>query len=218
MGNPIQYHNTDNPSQIQGWVSHNKGGVHKTAFTVMVHPPGAYPGEGVNENVSPVTSFCKGTLAAFSKVRLSYQFVIFNFVMVCYILVNFCANITAPRFTKILVKEIQASRTSFAGGNNRFSLQTQRLASPLLPVWEVLNPPLLIILLKAHRCMTSVTLADPLGAQGMRTPFSGPNSFIFMQFSEKNLQNRLAHILWELAPPPSGKSWIRHCVNSSRVN
>ena len=138
--------------------------------------------------------------------------------MVCYILVNICANITASRFTKILVREIQASMTSFAGGNNRFSLQTQRLAPPLLPVWEVLNPPLLIILLKAHRCMTSVTLADPLGAQGMRAPFSGPNSFIFMQFSEKNLQNRLAHPLWELAPPPSGKSWIRHCVNSSRVN
>ena len=30
----------------------------------------------------------------------------------------------------------------------------------------------------------------------------GPNSFIFMQFSAKNLQNnRLAHPLWELAPP-----------------
>ena len=40
MGNPIQYRNTDNPSQIQGWVSHNKGGFHKTAFIVMVCPPG----------------------------------------------------------------------------------------------------------------------------------------------------------------------------------
>ena len=26
MGNPIQYRNTDNPSQIKGWVSHNKEG------------------------------------------------------------------------------------------------------------------------------------------------------------------------------------------------
>ena len=40
MGNPIQYRNTDNPSQIQEWVSHNKGGFHKTAFIVMVRPPG----------------------------------------------------------------------------------------------------------------------------------------------------------------------------------
>ena len=40
MGNPIQYRNTDNPSQIQGWVSHNKGGFRKTAFIVMVRPPG----------------------------------------------------------------------------------------------------------------------------------------------------------------------------------
>ena len=39
-----------------------------------------------------------------------------------------------------------------------------------------------------------------------------PNSFIFMQFSEKKLQNnRLAHPLWELASP-SRKSWIRHCL------
>ena len=65
MENPIQYCNTDNPSQIQGWVSHNKGGFHKTtsvcprganhnAFIVMVHPLGPTGGGGVNENVSPV--------------------------------------------------------------------------------------------------------------------------------------------------------------------
>ena len=41
MGNPIQYRNTNNPSQIQGWVSHNKGGFHKTA---SVRP------RGVNHN------------------------------------------------------------------------------------------------------------------------------------------------------------------------
>ena len=44
MGNPIQYCNTDNPSQIQGWVSHNKGGFHKKAFIIMVCPPGRTQG------------------------------------------------------------------------------------------------------------------------------------------------------------------------------
>ena len=63
MGNPIQYRNTDNPSQIQGWVSHNKGEFHKMASVcpggLIITPlslwyaPGVYPG-GVNENVSPV--------------------------------------------------------------------------------------------------------------------------------------------------------------------
>ena len=57
MGNPIQYCNTDNPSQIQGWVSHNKGGFCKTAFIVIVRPRGV-PG-GVNENVSPADFLCK---------------------------------------------------------------------------------------------------------------------------------------------------------------
>ena len=34
-----------------------------------------------------------------------------------------------------------------------------------------------------------------------------------MQFSAKKLQNnRVAHSLWDLAPP-WGKSWIRHCFN-----
>ena len=36
----------------------------------------------------------------------------------------------------------------------------------------------------------------------------------FIQFSANNLQNnRLAHLLWELAPPPQGKSWIHHCAS-----
>ena len=66
MGNPIQYRNTDNPSQIGG-VSHNKGGANHNAFIVMISPPGAYhndkcvminpPGAyhngGVNENLTP---------------------------------------------------------------------------------------------------------------------------------------------------------------------
>ena len=46
MENPIQYRNTNNPSQIQGWVSHNKGGFCKTAFIVMVHPPRGVPRGG----------------------------------------------------------------------------------------------------------------------------------------------------------------------------
>ena len=41
MGNPIQYHNTDNPSQIGG-VSHNKRGANHNAFILMISPPGAY--------------------------------------------------------------------------------------------------------------------------------------------------------------------------------
>ena len=61
MGNPIQYRNPNNPSQIQGWVSHNKGGFRKTAFIVMVRPPGAYLG-GVNENFSPADGFVNSTV------------------------------------------------------------------------------------------------------------------------------------------------------------
>ena len=39
------------------------------------------------------------------------------------------------------------------------------------------------------------------GTRDARPP--GPIFFIFMQFSAKKLQNnRLAHPLWELAPPP----------------
>ena len=43
MGNSIQYHNTDNPSQIHG-------GLMKTA---SVHPPLGVPRGGVNENLTP---------------------------------------------------------------------------------------------------------------------------------------------------------------------
>ena len=54
MGNPIQYRNTYNPSQIQGWVSHNKGGFIKrlqyapggakkhNSFIIVISPPGSY--------------------------------------------------------------------------------------------------------------------------------------------------------------------------------
>ena len=46
-------------------------------------------------------------------------------------------------------------------------------------------------------------MADPSGAPGRRTP--GPNSFIFMQFSTKYLQNnRFVQNPGELAPPPLG--------------
>ena len=46
MGNPIQYRNTDNPSQIQGWVSHNKGGVIKWPLSLWYAPPGRTRGGG----------------------------------------------------------------------------------------------------------------------------------------------------------------------------
>ena len=54
MGNPIQYRNTDNPSQIQGWVSHNKGGFRKWPLSLWYAPLG-HTQRGVNENVSPAT-------------------------------------------------------------------------------------------------------------------------------------------------------------------
>ena len=38
MGNPIQYHNTDNPSQMGG-VSHNKGGFSQQPI-ILINPPG----------------------------------------------------------------------------------------------------------------------------------------------------------------------------------
>ena len=45
----------------------------------------------------------------------------------------------------------------------------------------------------------------------------GPNSFIFMQFLAKNLQNiRLVYPLWGVGTP-SGKSWICH-YRSGTVN
>ena len=45
--------------------------------------------------------------------------------------------------------------------------------------------------------------AQPPPPQGGRQGLTwGPNSFIFMQFSAKKMENnRLAHPLWELAPP-----------------
>ena len=47
-----------------------------------------------------------------------------------------------------------------------------------------------------------MSLVDPRWVPGTHVP-QGPNSFIFMQFSAKNLQNnRLAYPLWELVSPP----------------
>ena len=46
MGNPIKYRNTDNPSQIQGWVSHNKGGFVKRPLSLWYAPSGRTRGEG----------------------------------------------------------------------------------------------------------------------------------------------------------------------------
>ena len=67
MGNPIQYRNTDNPSQIGGLAT-TRGGANHNAFIimisppevyhndkcVMINPPGAYHNGGVNENLTPV--------------------------------------------------------------------------------------------------------------------------------------------------------------------
>ena len=61
-------------------------------------------------------------------------------------------------------------------------------------------------------CNQSLAVADLRAAPG--TLPGVPNSFIFMQFGRKN---RLAHPLWELAPPPPGKSWIHHCSGESRI-
>ena len=45
-----------------------------------------------------------------------------------------------------------------------------------------------------------------LGDRGGRnSPPGSPNSFIFMQFSEK--KDRLAYSIWKLAPPPRGNPW-----------
>ena len=51
--------------------------------------------------------------------------------------------------------------------------------------------------------------------QGRAPPSPDRNSFIFMQYSAN--KNRLAHPLSELAPPPRGKSWIRHWSGLSHV-
>ena len=40
MVNPIQYRNTDNPSQIQGWVSHHKGVFVKRPLSLWYAPQG----------------------------------------------------------------------------------------------------------------------------------------------------------------------------------
>ena len=56
-------------------------------------------------------------------------------------------------------------------------------------------------------------MADPRGRQGRAS--SGSKFFHIHAVFSKNLQNnRLAHPLWELAPLPPRKSWIRHCLGS----
>ena len=52
------------------------------------------------------------------------------------------------------------------------------------------------------------------GVPGTRTLLGSQILPFFIQFSANNLQNnRLAHLLWELANPPQGKSWIHHCAS-----
>ena len=67
MENPIQYHNTNNPSQMVGrGVATTRGGCHNNLSVrlappqayhnnkcVMINPPGAYHNGGVNENFTP---------------------------------------------------------------------------------------------------------------------------------------------------------------------
>ena len=60
------------------------------------------------------------------------------------------------------------------------------------PVWEILDPPL---------DLGIILIGRSKGVSGMCAP-QGPNSFIFIQFLVKKIaKNRLAHPLWELAPP-----------------
>ena len=59
--------------------------------------------------------------------------------------------------------------------------------------------------------LPAVPLADPRGCQG-RTLLEGPNSFIFMQFSAKKLQNNR---ILGVGARTSQKSWIRHWVLST---
>ena len=62
------------------------------------------------------------------------------------------------------------------------------ISSPLVLKWQSLRRAIHII-------------GRSKGAQGMRTP-RGPNSFIFIQFSAKNLQNNPN---LTVGSPPSGK-------------
>ena len=63
-----------------------------------------------------------------------------------------------------------------------------------------------------------IALPDPReeGAMDARPPL-GPISFIFMQFSAQILQiNRFLSQIQGLASP-SGKSWIRHCIELKKA-
>ena len=70
MGNPIQYHNTDNPSQMGGgyhnsWegllqqsiVVKTPPGVFPNGKAIVVCPPWGIPKWGVNENFTPAILF-----------------------------------------------------------------------------------------------------------------------------------------------------------------
>ena len=109
-----------------------------------------------------ITNICKGTLAAFSKVRLSYQFVIVYFVMVCYILTNFYAQ--------------------------------ENFAS-------------------VHQNSGQGNLASRHPGLRLRVPFSGSKFFHFHTvFGKKFAKYYVSTATLGVAPPPSGKSWIRHKV------
>ena len=59
------------------------------------------------------------------------------------------------------------------------------------------------------------TVMGPGGTTGMHPSQMGPNSFVFAYISaEKCMRRRLAPPTELVPPPPSGKSWIRHCSRS----
>ena len=80
-----------------------------------------------------------------------------------------------------------------------------------------LNPPTrsVIVNIDLSSCGEDVVPVHWQIQGGARdAPPGGPNSFIFMQFSTKKLQNNSTVRSWRT---PSGKSWIRHCCYNELV-
>ena len=67
-----------------------------------------------------------------------------------------------------------------------------------LDQWDYYRP--------STKLMTAV--ADLRGGRASLAPPRGPKFFHFHAVFDP--KNRFVHPLWELAPPPWGKSWIRH--------
>ena len=90
---------------------------------------------------------------------------------------------------------------------SHYQAMTFRLISECITYFTILPHNIVV---PVDKVMT-FPLVDPRGRRG-RAP-GCPNSFIFMQFSVKNLQNnRLAHALLELVPPqknPGSATYFR---------